>query len=201
MGLGSSIRALGALDDWRSNERLRPQPGSATTTSQTRCGWRLRNEAGVGAYYAGAAHAGAVALGRRRCRRHAVPEPAFVFDGRPSLLDGAGAWRIVGEAGDGRVLFSQRFEMAETADGDGRSSFALALAADSDWADALSRIVLTGPDGSVAMSAGGNPAAALLRDPATGRVRGILHDWGESTVPGRSRTPGGHCRNGDWKSS
>ena len=75
------------------------------------------------------------------------------------------------------MLFSQRFEMAETADGDGRSSFALALAADSDWADALSRIVLTGPDGSVAMSAGGNPAAALLRDPATGRVRGILHDW------------------------
>ena len=146
--------------------------------------WRVRDEAGVGAYYAGPPTRALLLWGGVGADGMPFLNPAFVLDGRPSLLDGAGAWRIVGEAGDGRVLFSQRFEMAETADGDGRSSFALALAADSDWADALSRVVLTGPDGSVAMSAGGNPAAALLRDPATGRVRGILHDWGESTVPG-----------------
>ena len=146
--------------------------------------WRLRDEAGVGAYYAGPPTRTLLLWGG--VGADAVPflNPAFVFDGRPSLLDGAGAWRIVGEAGDGRVLFSQRFEMAETADGDGRSSFALALAADSEWADALSRIVLTGPDGSVAMNEGTGPAAALLRDPATGRVRGILHDWRESTAAG-----------------
>ena len=139
--------------------------------------WRLRNEAGVGAYYAGPPTRALLLWGGVGTDGAPFLNPAFVFNGRPSLLDRTGAWRIVGEAGDGRVLFSQRFEMAETADGDGRSSFVLALAADSDWADALSRIVLTGPDGSVAMSAGGNPAAALLRDPATGRVRGILHDW------------------------
>ena len=139
--------------------------------------WRVRDEARVGAYYAGPPTRALLLWGGVGTDGAPFLNPAFVFDGRPSLLDGAGAWRIVGEAGDGRVLFSQRFEMAETADGDGRSSFALALAADSNWADALSRIVLTGPDGSVAMSAGGNPAAALLRDPATGRVRGILGDW------------------------
>ena len=139
--------------------------------------WRVRDEARVGAYYAGPPTRALLLWGGVGTDERPFLNPAFVFDGRPSLLDGAGAWRIVGEAGDGRVLFSQRFEMAETADGDGRSSFALALAADSEWADALSRIVLTGPDGSVAMNAGGNPAAALLRDPATGRVRGILRDW------------------------
>ena len=139
--------------------------------------WRLRDEAGVGAYYAGPPTQALLLWGGVGTDGAPFLNPAFVFDGRPSLLDGAGAWRIAGEAGDGRVLFSQRFEMAETADSDGRSSFALALAADSNWADALSRIVLTGPDGSVAMNAGVGPATALLRDPATGRVRGILRNW------------------------
>ena len=146
--------------------------------------WRVRDEAGVGAYYAGPPTRALLLWGGVGTDGAPFLNPAFVFNGRPSLLDGAGAWRIVGEAGDGRVLFSQRFEMAETVDGDGRSSFALALAADSEWADALSRIVLTGPDGSVAMNAGGNPAAALLRDPATGRVRGILRNWRESAAAG-----------------
>ena len=146
--------------------------------------WRVRDEAGVGAYYAGPPTRALLLWGGVGTDGAPFLNPAFVFNGRPSLLDGAGAWRIVGEAGDGRVLFSQRFEMAATADGDGRSSFALALAADSEWADALSRIVLTGPDGSVAMNAGGNPAAALLRDPATGRVRGILGNWRESATAG-----------------
>ena len=139
--------------------------------------WRVRDEAEVGAYYAGPPMRALLLWGGVGTDGAPFLNPAFVFDGRPSLLDGAGTWRIVGEARDGRVLFSQRFEMAETADGDGRSSFALALAADSEWADALSRIVLTGPDGSVAMNAGTGPAVALLRDPATGRVRGILGDW------------------------
>ena len=144
--------------------------------------WRLRDMVGVGAYYAGPPKPALLLWGGTDADGAPFLNPAFVFDGRMSLLDGAGAWRIVGEAADGRVLFSQRFEMAETADGDGRSSFALALAADSDWADALSRIVLTGHGGSVAMSAGAGPAAALLRDPATGRVRGILHNWRESAA-------------------
>ena len=97
---------------------------------------------------------------------------------------------MAGEAEDGRVLFTRRFEMAEMADGDGRQSFVLALAAESNWADALSRIVLTGPDGTTTMDAQSGPAAALLRDPATGRVRGILRDWSGSGVRGPAGTDG-----------
>ena len=103
--------------------------------------------------------------------------PAFVAEARPSRLDRAGAWRVVGEARNGLVLFDRWFEMAETADGDGRMSFAFTLRAESSWADALARIVLTGPAGSVALSMGTGPTAALLRDPNTGRVRGILRNW------------------------
>ena len=104
--------------------------------------------------------------------------PAFVVDdARASMPDGTGEWRIAGEAEDGGALFDRAFEMTEIADGDGQQSFALALPAEAGWADALSRIVLTGPDGEVAMDAQSGPTAALLRDPATGRVRGILRDW------------------------
>ena len=84
---------------------------------------------------------------------------------RPFLREEAGEWRIVGEANDGRVLFARVFDMAETADGDGQSSFVATLPAGPGWANALARIVLTGPEGSVEMDAG------------TGAVRGILRNW------------------------
>ena len=163
------------------------------------------------------------ALGRRRHRRRPFLNPAFVVEVPPTRLDGTGAWQIAGEAEDGRVLFSRHFEMAEMADGDGRQSFALALPTESSWADALSRIVLTGRDGSVTMDAQSGPAAALLRDPATGRVRGILRDWSRSGAAAQAdrgralpaqrgpalrdddrrrprRTGAGRCRSRAWRS-
>ncbi len=149
--------------------------------------WRLQDETGIGAALPVRAlllWGGAGADGRP------FLNPAFVVEAPPTPLDGTGAWQLAGEAEDGRVLFTRRFEMAETADGDGRQSFALALPTESSWADALSRIVLTGPDGSVAMDAQSGPAAALLRDPATGRVRGILRDWSGSGVRGPAGTDG-----------
>ena len=122
---------------------------------------------------------------------HPFLNPAFVVDARPTRLDGTGAWQIAGEAEDGRVLFNRRFEMSEMADGEGRESFTLALAGESSWADQLSRVVLTGPDGAVAMDSGPGPAAVmLLRDSATGRVRGILRDmvqFGGGGALGRAR--------------
>ncbi len=116
--------------------------------------------------------------------------PAFVVEAPPTRWTGPATWEVAGEAEDGRVLFTRRFEMAEMADGDGRQSFVLALAAESNWADALSRIVLTGPDGTTTMDAQSGPAAALLRDPATGRVRGILRDWSGS---GAAQPDGGRA--------
>ena len=136
--------------------------------------WRLQDETGIGAESSSRAlllWGGAGADGRP------FLNPAFVVEAPPTPLDGTGAWQVAGEAEDGRVLFTRRFEMAEIADGDGRQSFVLALPAEPGWADSLSRIVLTGPDGSVSMDAQSGPGAALLRDAATGRVRGILRDW------------------------
>ena len=144
--------------------------------------WRMHDEAGVAAFqgpptrvlllWGGADADGAPFL-----------NPAFVVDdARASVPDGAGQWRIAGEAEDGRALFDRAFEMTEIADSDGRQSFVFALPAEAGWADALARIVLTGPGGTVELDAQSGPAAALLRDPATGRVRGILRDWPDPTA-------------------
>ena len=103
--------------------------------------------------------------------------PAFVVEAAPSLVDDTGEWQVVGEAADGRILFSRRLDMAEVADSEGRSSFALALLTESGWTNTLSRIVLAGPSGTAEMNRESGPAMALLRDPRTGRVRGILNDW------------------------
>ena len=138
--------------------------------------WRMSEEAGVAAFAAPPTQVlllwgGADASGKP------FLHPAFVVDSRASLPEGAGEWRIVGEAEDGRALFDRRFDMAEVADGDGRSSFVLALPAEDGWADALARIVLTGAEGSAEIDAESGPAMALLLDASTGRVRGILRDW------------------------
>ena len=101
--------------------------------------------------------------------------PAFVLgDARALLPKKMGRWRIVGEAEDGRELFNEAFEMAEVADGDGRSSFVFALPAEDDWADALARIVLSGPEGTAELGAENHPPMTLWRDRGTGQVRGIL---------------------------
>ena len=139
--------------------------------------WRMHDEAGVAAFQ-GPPTRVLLLWGGADADGTPFLNPAFVVDdARASVPDGAGEWRIVGEAEDGSALFDRAFEMAEITDGDGRQSFVFALPAEAGWADALARIVLTGPGGEVAMDAQSGPAAALLRDPATGRVRGILRDW------------------------
>ncbi len=139
--------------------------------------WRMHDEAGVAAF-AGPPTRVLLLWGGADADGKPFLHPAFVVDdARASAPSGAGEWRIVGEAADGRALFDRRFEMGETADGDGRSLFVFTLPAEAGWADAMARIVLTGPGGTVELDAESGPAAALLRDPDTGRVRGLLRDW------------------------
>ena len=71
--------------------------------------------------------------------------------------------------------------MPEVADGDGGSSFAFVLPVGAGWEGTLSRITLSGPGGSVALDAESDLSMAVLRDPRTGQIRGILGD-----LPGRS---------------
>ena len=109
--------------------------------------------------------------------------PAFVVDAPPALPDSAGAYTVTGRSARGTELFSLRFAMPRTADGDGGSGFAFALPAGLGWAGDLASITLAGPGGSFALNDDSDLPMAILRDPATGRVRGILR---EAPLPARA---------------
>ena len=144
--------------------------------------WRMHHEAGVAAFQ-GSPTRVLLLWGGADADGQPFLNPSFVVDdARASLPDGAGQWHIAGEAEDGRTLFDRRFDMAEIADGDGRQSFVFTFPTEASWADALARIVLTGPGGTAELDATSGPAAVLLLGPATGRVRGILRDWPDSAV-------------------
>ena len=101
-------------------------------------------------------------------------EPAFVVDAPASLPDAAGDSRITARAEDGAALFSLTFAMPAVPDGDGSSSFVFAVPVQSSWAGALASITLSGPGGFAAHDGDTDRAMAILRDPRSGQVRGIL---------------------------
>ncbi len=103
-------------------------------------------------------------------------EPAFAVDAPPLLPDSAGDYRIVGTAAGGETLFSISFTMPVLADADGESSFLFVVPARAAWQAALAAITLTGPGGTAALNGDSNRPMAILRDPRTGQVRGILRD-------------------------
>ena len=101
-------------------------------------------------------------------------EPAFVVEVPPALPDSAGDYVIAGRAANGGELFSLSFTMPETADGDGRSSFAFALPIQPGWADQLASITLSGPGGSDTLDEETDRPVTILRNPRGGQIRGIL---------------------------
>ena len=101
---------------------------------------------------------------------------AFIVEAAPALPDSAGAFTLMGRTAGGRELFSLRFAMPRTADGDGGSGFAFVLPADPGWAGELAGITLAGPGGTVALNDDSDVPTAILRDPRTGQVRGILRE-------------------------
>ena len=103
-------------------------------------------------------------------------EPAFVVDAPAALPDSAGEFRITGRTGGGGQLFSLSFTMPATADGDGSSSFAFAVPVRAGWEGSLATITLSGPGGSVTLDGESDIPMAILRNPRTGQIRGILRD-------------------------
>ena len=101
-------------------------------------------------------------------------EPAFVVEAPASLPRSTGDYRIIGRTGAGDELFSLSFEMPEVADGDGRSSFAFVLPVQSEWADQLASITLSGPGGSVTLDQDTDRPVTILRNPRTRQIRAIL---------------------------
>ena len=107
--------------------------------------------------------------------------PTFVGKANPQLPSSQGPYRIGGLDTQGRELFSLDFDMTEIACGEGSSSFVFAVPVQLEWADALARITLSGPEGSTTMARDGGETAVLLRD-SNGQVKGILDDWTESAL-------------------
>ena len=103
-------------------------------------------------------------------------EPAFVVDAPPTLPRSEGDHRLVGRTASGTELFSLAFAMPEVPDGDGSSSFAFVLPVRAGWEDDLAAITLTGPGGAVTLDGETDLAMAILRNPGSGQVRGILRD-------------------------
>ena len=102
--------------------------------------------------------------------------PVFVVEAPPALPDSTGAYTLTGRTARGTELFSFRFAMPRAVDGDGGSGFAFVLPTELDWADELAGITLAGPGGTFALNADSDVPTAILRDPRTGRVQGILRE-------------------------
>ena len=103
-------------------------------------------------------------------------EPVFVIDAPPALPRSAGDYRLTGRTGGGTALFSLAFDMPEVADGNGSSSFVFVLPVRPGWEGSLASITLSGPDGSVTLDGDSDRPMAILRNPRSGQVRGILRD-------------------------
>ena len=104
-------------------------------------------------------------------------EPAFVVDAPAAFPRGAhGEYEVTGSTAGDDELFSLRFAMPEATDGDGSSSFAFALPVRSGWESSLASITLASPGGSFTLSGDNDLPMAILRNPRTGQVRGILRD-------------------------
>ena len=101
-------------------------------------------------------------------------DPVFAVDAPPMLPDSAGDYRIIGTSAGGETLFSISFTMPVLADADGESSFVFVVPAQTMWQTTLAEITLTGPAGTTAVNSESNRPMAILRDPRTGHVRGIL---------------------------
>ena len=79
----------------------------------------------------------------------------------------------MGRTVGGEELFSVRFGMPGV-EGGGAASFTFAIPVESEWASELAGITLSGPGGSATLDLDTDRPVVVLRDPETGRVRGIL---------------------------
>ncbi|MYA33950.1 MAG: hypothetical protein F4037_06935 [Gemmatimonadales bacterium] len=114
-------------------------------------------------------------------------EPAFIVDAPPTLPEpGGGAFDLSGRSAGGDVLFSLSFDMPEIADADGASSFAFLVPVETDWADELAAVALSGPGGTVMLDGDTDRPMIILRNPQTGQVRGFLRDPPPEALAGRA---------------
>ena len=111
--------------------------------------------------------------------------PAFFIDAPPTLPAAGGAYSLTGEDPGGAELFSLSFAMAEYTDAeDDRAGFFFALPV--TWTEELASITLQGPEGSASLDRDTDDPVTILRDPATGQIRGIF----DGPPPAAALAPG-----------
>ena len=108
-------------------------------------------------------------------------EPAFRVSSPRRLPEEPGPYRISGVGDTGETEFSLDF--APGVDKFGDKYFFFMTPIEAGWADSLDRITLTGPEGTVSVSADEERSITLVTDPATETVRAILRGW-EGDLPG-----------------
>ena len=101
-------------------------------------------------------------------------DPAFVVDAPPVMPDADGPYALAGRRPDGSELFSLTFDTGEVTHGDGRSWFVFALPVQPGWESELASLSLSGPDRAVEMGEESEPPQAIVFDPRSRQVRGIL---------------------------
>ena len=119
-------------------------------------------------------------------------KPAFAVEAPPRLPAPGGNHQLAVLAAGGETLFSISFDMPETAHLDGASSFVFAIPAPEGWAGSIERITLAGPGGTAALDPETSAPAIIVRDPADGRVLGLLTDPPPALLPsaaGRGISP------------
>ena len=179
----------GTIGTWGYNFRMRTLVHPNTPDLMSYCGpsrWISDYNFSKALEYRKGAHSAAAKLpaptttmllwGRVEASGELVLEPAFVVNTPPVLPQTSGPYWLIGEGADGSELFAFSFDMAASADGDGGAAFAFALPVQPEWADELERITLSGPKGAVTMDSDGPRPVAILQDPSTGQVQGILRD-------------------------
>ncbi len=109
-------------------------------------------------------------------------DPAFVVTGPPALPETEGPYRVEGVDRDGRNRFSLSFSPTPLEFGGG--GFVFLVPYEPGWAEALDRMVLTGPEGIDVVTRNGSPPLAVVTDPSSGQIRAIVRNWDGGRLPG-----------------
>ncbi len=102
-------------------------------------------------------------------------EPAFRVETRPRLPAQGGPYRLEGFGAGGEPRFG--FDFAPTPLALGGGHFVFAVPFDPRRDGDLAHVVLSGPEGEVAVQAGSARPTAIVADRGSGQVHAILRDW------------------------
>jgi len=111
-------------------------------------------------------------------------DPAFVAEGPAELPRTDGPYQVEGLGAGGETMFSLSF--APTPLAHGGAGFVFFVPYEPEWATALDRLVLAGPEGEDTVTRGGEPGMAVVTDPSTGLIQAIIRDWDGGPLPGEA---------------